>query len=82
VSDGIREHRCAHCYVAQYGMKSNLPCKNEWWELWDFLYGQETPDSDDPDFWGDEVDPAIDRIQEPIEIPGSSTSLNARAEES
>ena len=25
------EHRCANCYVAQYQMKSDVKCKNEWW---------------------------------------------------
>lgn len=28
-------HRCANCFVAQYGMKSNVLCKNEWWVDWD-----------------------------------------------
>lgn len=29
------EHRCANCYVAQYGMKSDVLCRNEWWSKWD-----------------------------------------------
>jgi len=32
----LPEHRCANCWVAQYGMKSNLMCKNEWWSTWDY----------------------------------------------
>jgi len=34
------EHRCANCFVAQYGMKSNVRCKNEWWSEWDYRYGK------------------------------------------
>lgn len=28
-------HRCSNCYVAQYQMKSDAPCRNEWWPQWD-----------------------------------------------
>lgn len=31
----MNEHRCANCYVAQYQMKSDVPCKNEWWADYD-----------------------------------------------
>lgn len=28
-------HRCAQCWVAQYQIKSDVPCRNEWWPRWD-----------------------------------------------
>lgn len=31
----LTAHRCSNCFVAQYNIKSNVPCKNEWWPLWD-----------------------------------------------
>lgn len=31
----MNEHRCAVCYVAQFQMKSDVPCPNEWWLQWD-----------------------------------------------
>lgn len=36
----IPEHRCAQCFVAQYGMKSDIPCRNEWWPEWDAMQAQ------------------------------------------
>jgi hypothetical protein len=30
------DHKCANCYVAQYGMESDVRCKNEWWYQWDY----------------------------------------------
>jgi len=36
-------HRCANCYVAQYAMKSDIECRNEWWAEWDAAM-KEKPD--------------------------------------
>lgn len=33
-------HRCANCYVAQYGMKSDVPCKNEWAQWLNYQAGE------------------------------------------
>lgn len=39
IQEATAVHRCSNCFVAQYGIKSNIPCKNEWWSLWDATYG-------------------------------------------
>jgi hypothetical protein len=30
-------HRCSNCWVAQYQIKSDVLCRNEWWPEWDAL---------------------------------------------
>jgi len=33
----MTDHRCANCWVAQYQIKSDAACKNEWWVTWDAM---------------------------------------------